>query len=126
MPILGIIKVMHPKTVVRKATLSPAAIIPLLISPIASSASKAAIIPIVEPKKPNTKPKMLTSEAKRVIFLDLSTSLLRLSKPITTKNSASNKQIKIKDIKKGPPSLNLSTKGFETTTGKKFIINGFS
>ena len=126
MPILGIIKVIAPKTLVKNDTLSPPAIIPVLTPSIDSILSKAIIIPKIEPKKPNTKPKRLTSEAKLAIFLDFGASLLRLTKPITTKNKASNKHIKIKDIKKGPPSLNLSAKTFNAINDKINITHGFN
>ena len=126
MPILGRIKVTAPKTVVKNDTFSPAAIIPELISPIDSIASNAVIMPIIDPKKPITKPRMLASDAKPVIFFDLNTFFLRFTKPITTKDKASKRHIKIRDINNGPPSINLSTKGFNAITDNKFIINGFN
>lgn len=114
MPILEIIKAKVPNTIVKNATLSPPANIPEETSPIASIASKAVIIPIMEPKTPRTNPKRLTSDTKPIIFLNLAASLFKLKPDLIKKKTDSSKQIKIRDIKNGPPSLNLSTKTFPT------------
>lgn len=114
MPILRRIKVMLPKSVVKNETFSPAASIPELTPPKTSIASKAVINPIIEPKKPITRPKMLTSDANFSILFVFSLSFFRLRKPLTKKKIASNRQIKISDIKKGPPSINLSVKTFNS------------
>ena len=70
MPILGRMKVIQPKIVVKKETLSPAAIISGFMPPIESTVSNAETKPNVEPKKPITKPKILMSDANLVIFFD--------------------------------------------------------
>ena len=72
MPILGIMKVMLPNRVVKKLTFRPLAITLWVMLSTLSTASKASIIPIIEPKRPMTNPKILTSDAKVVIFLAFS------------------------------------------------------
>lgn len=130
-PILGKIKVIEPNTVVKNDTFKPPASIPEEISPIDSIASKALIMPIIEPKNPITNPNKLASDAKAIIFLDFAVSFFKLKKPHIKKNMDTKRQIKIKDIKNGPPSLKRSTKGFKIKRLIKlsdniFIINDFN
>lgn len=107
---------MLPNTVVKKETFNPEAIILALISFMEPIASKAVIIPIKEPKNPMTNPRILVSEASILILIDLELSFFSWIKPSVRKISDSTRQIRIKDINKDPPSLNLSTNTFENNT----------
>ena len=115
-PILEITKVKSPKVAVNKDTLSPPAKIAGSGFPIASTESKAVIKPITDPKNPKTSPKRLLSTARKSILLESSLFVLSLINPLMIKKRDNKKQIRMSDIKKVPPSINLSTKGFETTT----------
>ena len=130
-PILETIKVNVPNTVVKNDTLRPPAIIFEDTLSMDSMASNADIIPMIEPKKPTTNPNNPASANKPIIFFESGTSLLSDIKALIKKKTVSNKQIKIKDIKNGPPSLKRSTKGLaniklEKVSDKKFIVNGFN
>lgn len=132
MPNLDIAKLNSPKTAFNKDTLRPPAKTAGSASPIASNVSKAVIKPITDAKKPITKPSKLLSIASISIFLESALFDLFEIIPLTIKNIDSKKQIRIRDIKKTPPSLNLSTNGFETTNNfgdnavsKAYITDGF-
>ena len=109
---------------VNRDTLSPPAKIAGLAFPIASTLSKAFIKPITDPKKPNTKPSKLLSTAIFIIFLEIKSCFFKSIKPLIKKPNDSKKQIRISDIKNGPPSLKRSTNGFitEKNNGKDDII----
>ena len=114
MPILAITNENKPKVAVNSDTFSPPAKIAGSGSPKASIESKAVIKPITEPKNPKTKPNKLESTVSFSIFSDCSLFLFKAIKPFTKRNTDNKRQIKIKDIKNGPPSLNRSTNGFDT------------
>jgi hypothetical protein len=132
MPNLDMAKLNSPKTAVNKDTLRPPAKTAGSGSPRASNVSKAVIKPITDAKKPITKPSKLLSIASLSIFLESALFDLFEIMPLTIKKTDNNKQIRIRDIKKTPPSWNLSTNGFETTNNfgnndvnNTYITDGF-
>lgn len=126
-PILAITKENKPKVAVKSDTFKPPANIDGLGFPMASTESKAEIKPITDPRNPKTNPNKLESIVSFSNFFVFAMSFLRLMKPLINRKMDSRRQIKISDIKNGPPSLNRSTNGFEMIITfditNSFIIN---
>jgi len=112
-PILAITKENSPKVAVNKETLSPPAKTDGSGFPMASTESNAVIKPITDPKKPKTKPNKLASTVSLSIFSDCDLFFLRLMKPFIRRNTDNRRQIKIRDINNGPPSLKRSANWLE-------------
>ncbi len=100
-PSLPTRKINEPKTGTIRLIFIPAAITPVDISPTASIASKAPIIPTICPKNPHTNANKVIELISFIVFVEVSF----LRKPLTIKIITIIKITRSGYIKTGPPSF---------------------